>query len=113
MTDDGASRLRWAARHYLPLALTIAAIVMVIAVLRGTPTREGPEYEARALVVATALEVRPDQVPRFANSIFVSGAVAEEAVRSGRLPYEPSELIRDHVELDPVQDNVVVFVEGR
>lgn len=111
---DAASRLVWSIRRYAPLlALLVAAVmaalmVPVLAVAQGEPV-----YEARSLIVATEMGLSPERLPRLAEAMFTDGSVARRAVESGDLPFEPEELIPEHADLEPFEDNVVVRVVGR
>lgn len=112
---DALSRLSWALRRYFWVVGIGTAFALVVAAggsAAFAPREPGTAYQARALVVARTLEVRTDQLPRLATAVFRSTAVAESAVERGALPYDPEDLVPEHAEIDPVQDNVVVFVDG-
>ena len=111
--SDIATRLGWALRTYAPVALLTMALVTALAIGLPLLRTSSPTYRAAAVVVATRLEIRSDQLPRLAAAIFHSGGVAQEAVAEGDLPFEPEELIPDIASLAPVEDNIVLYVEGR
>lgn len=112
---DALSRLSWALRHYfwvIGMATAFALAVAAGGSAAFAPQKPGTAYQARALVVATTLEVRTDQLPRLAAAVFRSTAVAQSAVERGPLPYDPEDLVPDYADIDPLEDNVVVFVDG-
>ncbi|MDP8899833.1 MAG: hypothetical protein M3N33_01535 [Actinomycetota bacterium] len=112
---DALSRLSWALRRYfwvMGMATAFALAVAAAGSAAFAPREPGTAYQARALVVATTLEVRTDQLPRLATAVFRSTAVARAAVRRGALPYVAEDLVPDYADIEPVEDNVVVFVDG-
>lgn len=111
---DAVSRLGWGLRRWWWIPLIVVVLVttpLILLVPRILP--EDPAYEARALVVANELEIRAEQLPRLAETIFTGGQVAEAAVEAGELPWEPRDLIPEHAELEPLQDNILLIVVGR
>ena len=110
--EDVLARLLWALRRY-----AIGVVLVVIAAVAASTllgSRSGPPvYESRALIAATSLRLRPDQLPRLASMVFNTAGVAQAAVAAGDLPYDADDLIPEHAEVDPVEDNILVFVEGR
>lgn len=107
-------RLVWAARRWwwIVLLAFISALILVL----GWGARAGPRgdrYEASALLVAQQLAIRPEQLPRYAESVFSAGSVATEVSESldGRI--EPRDLIPEHIELEPVLGTIALRVIGR
>ena len=112
---DALSRLSWAFRRYfwvLGIGTAVALAVALWGAAAFSPRQPGTTYRARAFVVATTLGLRTDQLPRLATAVFNSKAVAESAVLAGELPYDAEDLIPTHAQIDPVEDNVVIFVDG-
>lgn len=110
--SDAVARLWWGIRRYAAAAvlvvLLVTAAALALPLLRASTTT----YRATAVVVASSLEIRADQLPRLAAAVFDSGVVAEETVAAAGLPVDPTELIPDHARLEPVEDNIVLFVDG-
>jgi capsular polysaccharide biosynthesis protein len=107
------SRLLWALRFHaralgLLALLTLALTALAVALLVLSP----PSYEARAAVIATDLEFSAERVPRLAEAIVQQDAVLEDALARGRLPWDVDELRDEHVEVVPLEDNVLVNVDG-
>jgi hypothetical protein len=107
-------RLVWAARRWwwTVLLAFISALVLVL----GWGARAGPRddrYEASALLVAQQLAIRPEQLPRYAESVFSGGSVSTEVSESlgGRIA--PRDLIPEHIELEPVLGTIALRVIGR
>ncbi len=113
--DDALSRLSWALRRYfwvLGIGTALALAVALWGSAAFSPRQPGTTYRARAFVAATTLTLRTDQLPRLATAVFTSTAVAESAVLRGGLPYDAEDLIPKYAQIDPVADNVVIFVDG-
>lgn len=110
--EDTASRLWWGIRRYaLIFALTIGGAVVILNA--AGPAGFTRDYEASALVIATKQGIPVTAMPKFAETVFDGGSVAERAVSEGRLPIAPNDLIPDFAELEPVEDNIVFRVVGR
>lgn len=113
-TSDPLAAYWWAVRHYRWLAAALAAIALVFA--GGLIIRQQsapPQYEATALVIANELGHSPEQLPRLAEALMAKDSVAEDAIEAGELPWSPRELREEHVELTPLEQNVLIEVTGR
>jgi hypothetical protein len=109
---DALSRLAWAVREWwvVAAACVLFAVTFVVVALAGLGS--SARYEATAIVSARQLTIRPYQLPRFANAVFTSGAVAEAVsdASAGAIPAEDA--VGDHVTLEPVLDTVALRVVG-
>lgn len=105
--------LGWLARRYALLAVVVVVLVSVSGgLVAGSLARSSP-YDAEALVIATELQLRPEQLPRLGESVFTSGSVAR-AVRDGlRLDEDFRTLVPDVIALDPVPESISFVVHGR
>ncbi len=109
-----------AAQIAIALARTfwsLLAVVVAFSLLVGTAVvaqAPAPEYEASALVVANQLAIRPEGLPRFAEAVFQSGAVAERATSGpDALPFRASRLIPEQARLEPFENTVIMAVVGK
>lgn len=113
--DDAASRLGWGIRTYWPW-LVLAFVLTTLLALSGpgnTLLSSERRYEGSALVVATQLQIKPEQLPRAADAIFNGGTVAQRVTEQLDEPIVASDLIPDHVRLEPLTDTIVLRVIGR
>ena len=114
---DAASRLWWGLRRFLPAVVAAAVLGGLIGGVLA-PRAQKERWVAPALVVVERLgdrgEMRSlaEQLPHYAQAVFRNGRVAERAVNVGQLPYEPDELVRRHVRLEPVENTLAVRVAG-
>lgn len=103
----------WLIRHYAPVALavvlltTAAGLAVVSALARSAP------YVATALVIASDVQIRPEQLPRFGESVFASGTVAADVTRDLDLQQDYRTLVPDVIEMDPVPESISFLVHGR
>ena len=107
-----ATRIALILRRYgwIVVLTTLATTLLALQFGPG-PNRES-QYEASAVVVATNLAIRPEGLPRFAQAVFDAGSVAERGRLIGSIPYPASELIPDHVRLEPFENTVALQVTG-
>ena len=111
--NDAFSRLWWGVKRYWPvllLGLVLGLAASGSGVVDDALTST-PRYEATALVVASQLEINPEQLGRTADAIFNGGEVAE-VVAEELGGIDPSEVIPDRVRLEPVVDTVALRVIG-
>lgn len=112
--NDALSRLGWGlARWWWVLLIVVGLVTAPLILLAPRVLPDTPSYEARALVVANELDIRAEQLPRLAETMFTGGNVADRAVDVGQLPWGPRDLIPEHAELEPLQDNILLIVIGR
>lgn len=106
-------RLLWALRFHrralalaalLPLLLTAGAIARLVLA--------PPIYTATAAVIATDLEFSAERVPRLAAAVASQDSVLAEVVRRGQLPWSVDQLRDEHLAVSPIEDNVLIVVEG-
>lgn len=116
MTGVGASadqsQVRWVVRHYGRVVAALVVAALLVATVVTLATRGDARYRATALVIATGVELRPEQIPRFAESVFDSGAVAERVVRAQGLAVDPRQMVPEQIEMDPVPDSIAFDVHG-
>ena len=112
--DNAAARLGLLIKRYGAWVLAATALITVLAVT-VSPRAPGAEsrYETTAVIVAQQLTIRPEGFPRFAEAVFSTGAVRENAVSIGSLPYEPDDLIPERADLQPFENTVALAVVGR
>ncbi|HEX6338326.1 MAG TPA: hypothetical protein VFZ85_15300 [Jiangellaceae bacterium] len=113
-TSDPIAAYWWAVRHYRWLVAVLAALALAFAgILIARQESAPPQYEATALVIANELAHDPEQLPRLAETLLAKDSVAEDAIEAGGLPWTPRELREEHVELTPLEQNVLIEVTGR
>jgi hypothetical protein len=103
--------LWWGLRRYLWILLITIPAAAAIFIAAGS-SGFGRNYEASALVVVSKPTINLAAYPRFVESVFAGGTVAERAVNEGHLSISPARLIPDHAELDPVEENIAFRVIG-
>lgn len=104
-TDSNpVERISWAARHYAPVVAAILGVAVVAALLVGASAGREPRYSSSALVIATQLELRQEQLPSFAESVFSSGAVADKVTARQGLAIDPRRLVPERIAMEPVSD---------
>lgn len=108
---DDSSALMWGLRRYaLPLMALILSVA-VAAVAGAQWLRSNAGYTASALVIATELQVRQEQLPRLGESVFNSGSVARDV--AGTLPTaDHRTLVPDRISLDPIPETIAFHVRG-
>lgn len=111
MTNDDsvATRLSLGAKRYFYVVMIPALLVMGVA-YGAAVSGEEVSYEATAVIVASDLKIRPEGLPRFAESVFAGGEVARAA--SLNLPFSGTDLIPDRARLEPFENTVVLEVVG-
>ncbi len=113
-TSDPIATYWWAVRHYRWLAAALAAMALILAgILIARQQAAPPQYKATALVIANELAHSPEQLPRLAETLLAKDSVAEDAIEAGGLPWSPKELREEHVELTPLEQNVLIEVTGQ
>ena len=113
-TSDPIAAYWWAVRHYRWLVAALAALALAFSgILIARQQSAPPQYEATALVIANELAHSPEQLPRLAETLLAKDSVAEDAIQAGGLPWSPHELREEHVELTPLEQNVLIEVTGR
>lgn len=111
--EDAAARLWWGLRRYAGLVVLVVAGAVALSVAKGSAVADGaPQFRATSLVVASELQLRPEQLPRFASTVFRAGTVARETVARTRVAVPPDELIPAHVTVEPVEGTILVAVTG-
>ena len=111
--SDALTRLAWAARQYAFIVVPLLVNVVTIAFLVTADDRRTQTYTAHAVVVATDLELHPDQLPRLAKSVFAGPTVAARVHTDLRLGEDVPSLIPERLTMEPVTDSVVLEVSGR
>lgn len=106
---DIASTLRYNKWKFIGLALVVIASLNVIAMSREPDV---PQYKAKALVVASELEIRIDAFPRTAVAIFNGGTVARLAANYAGTGISPEDLIPGIVDITPVENTSVVDIDA-
>ncbi len=109
--EDTASRLWWGIRRYLVILLITVPAGAAVFISAGA-SGFGRNYEAAALVVVSKPVLTLTAYARFVESVFAGGSVAERAVSEGRLSLDPSNLIPEHAELQPVEETIAFRVVG-
>jgi capsular polysaccharide biosynthesis protein len=108
------SRLLWALRfHARPLSAAALLTLLLTALAVGRLLLTSPTYTATAAVIATDLEFSAERVPRLAAAVAGQDSVLTDAVRRGGLPWSLEELRDEHVVVTPLEENVLVVIEGR
>jgi len=105
--------LGWALRHYAAVVLAILVVAATLATMMAAVSRQDAQYEATSLVVANDVRLRPEQVPRFAQSVFDSGAVAQTVTLREGLEQDYRTLNPAAIWMDPVPDSITFLVHGR
>lgn len=105
--------LGWALRHYAAVVLAILVVATALATLMAAVSRQDAQYEATSLVVANDVRLRPEQVPRFAQSVFDSGAVAQTVAQREGLDQDYRTLRPSVIWMDPVPESITFLVHGR
>ena len=111
MTNDDsvATRLWLGLKRYWYIVLIPAVLATGLAY--GAAARSSDAlYDATSVIVASDLKIRPEGLPRFAESVFAGGEVARGAAVG--LPYDAADLIPDRVRLEPFENTVVLEVVG-
>ncbi len=111
-TSDVGATWAWGLRRY---GWVVALLVVALGVLVPlAQSRSSDVYEARAQVGPTEPLILPnlDPLPRFAQSVFVNGAVAREVRRLLGLSAD-ARVIPGTVELTTAQDNPVMVVVAK
>lgn len=109
--EDTASRLWWGIRRYFLILLITVPAGAAIFVSAGA-SGFGRSYEAEALVVVSKPVLTLTAYARFVEAVFAGGGVARRAVEDGKLPLDPSNVIPDHAELQPVEETIAFRVVG-
>ena len=113
-TSDPAAAYGWALRHHRWLVVALAALALALAGgLAAWQEAQQPRYEATALVIANSLAHSPEQLPRLAEALLTEDSVAADAIEAGSLPWSPRELREEHVELTPLEQNILIEVTGK
>ncbi|MDP8929573.1 MAG: hypothetical protein M3O70_13630 [Actinomycetota bacterium] len=105
-----ATRLHWSLRNY---AWLVVACVLGFAAIPLAVPAPSPIYEAQALVIARTLEVDPSALPKFAQAVFTSGAVARAVAADPAIGGSPRELIPERLDIVAAEDSIVFPVLGR
>jgi len=105
-----ATRLLWTLRNYG--WLVVACVLGFAAVPLSVPA-PSPMYETQALVITRALEIDPSALPRFAEAVFTSGAVARAVAANPAIGGSPTELIPNRLDIVAPEDSIVFTVLGR
>ena len=105
--------LAWLIRRYLGLTLAIILLTTGAGVAVASALARSSPFEATALVIASDLQIRPEQLPRFGESVFASGTVASEVAQDLGLPEDYRTLVPDVIEVDPVAESISFLVRGR
>lgn len=113
ITSDAFTRLGWAARRYAFVVVPLLVNVVTIAFLVTADDRRTQTFTAKAIVVASDLELHPTQLPRLAKSVFAGPTVAARVHTQLRLDRDTPSLIPERITMEPVADTVVLEVQGR
>jgi len=105
--------LLWLFRHYAVPALVIVLLTTGLGTAAATALAARSPYEATALVIARDLQIEPEALPRFGESVFTSGSVARQVATSQGLDEDYRTLVPDVVDLDPVAESISFLVRGR
>lgn len=112
-SDDQLSwttRLHWSLRNY---AWLVAACILGFAAVPLLVPAPSPTYEAQALVITRALEVDPTALPRFAEAVFTSGAVARAVAANTAIGGGRPEVVEKRLNIVAGEDSVVFRVLAR
>lgn len=112
--DDAAGRVWWGIRRYwwVVVAATLVATGLALTGPARSVVAPDRRYEASALVVATSLQIKPEQLPRAAQAIFNGGTVAEAVADEADVPVDPQGLIPKRVRLEALNDTIALRVIG-
>ena len=111
--DDATARLWWGVRSYWWLVAMSLVLGVGLAFGVGRTGENSRVYRASALIITQRLSIESTQFPSLAEAIFTSGTVANGAVVNGKLPYDPSDLIPTHAQIEPIEDSGALYVIGR
>ena len=107
------SRLLWALRFHGRAVGALALLLLFLtSVAVGGMYVAPPTYTATASLIATDLEFSADRLPRLAEAIYAQDTVLRDAVGRGSLPWTVDDLRDDHSGVTPLEDNVLVNVDG-
>src|SRR4051794_22797704 len=100
----------WARRNRLLLVgwAVIVAVAIPIALL----SRDKPVADAEALVIAQRLDMSLTALPRYGETLFDNGAVAEAVSKKFREGVAFKDIVPDHVSLAVDPDSIVFRVVG-
>lgn len=111
--EDAAARLWWGVRRYAWLVVLVLTTFAVLAAYASTDLAGGAgRFRATSLVVATDLQIRAEQLPRFAATLFASGTVARETAARTGVDVAPDDLIPGSLTVEPVESTILVRVVG-
>jgi hypothetical protein len=108
--NDGRA-VTWALRRHALLLVGIVITSVALALLLAERQRRSPSYTATALVIATDLQVRQEQLPRFGEAVFDAGSVAR-AVADTLPTADYRTLVPERISLDPVMETIAFRVHG-
>ena len=89
--------------------MALGAVVTVVALRHPRP----PDYDAKALVVGSALTISTSSLPQYGDTIFGSGDVAQNVATQLHLKADPASLIPDRIYVESAKDGIVFTVHGR
>ncbi len=106
-------RLAWSVRHYRRVLAALAVVIVgVTGYAAYRVAAEPPTYTATATVLGSKLVHDPSRLARLAATLAASDTVLDDAIARGELPYSSVALSEDHSEVRPLEDNVLVLVDG-
>lgn len=109
--EDAAARLWWGIRHYAWLVVVVLVTFVVLAAKTSADFTDDTEgFRATALVVATELQIKVEQLPRFASTLFEAGTVARETAARADVDVAPDGLIPERVTVEPIEGTILVRV---
>ncbi len=107
---DGTA-MSWAFRRIWYVALAVLGLGVTAGFL-ASQLRSDDRYQATALVTARQLTIKQDQLPRFGEAIFKSGAVARGVAIKEQIRRSPESMIPAVIDVNPLSDTVLFQVFG-
>ena len=107
---DAVGVLRWGIRRYRWLFLACLLLGAVAAPFAAS-TLDKPA-DAEALIIAQRLDMSPDALPRYGETLFDNGQVAEAVAAKFKDGTAFKDIVPNHVSLIADQDSIVFHVVG-
>lgn len=108
--SDAIGVLRWGLRRYWPVFL-VCVLLGAVAAPYVASTLEKPA-DADALVIATRIDMSLTALPRYGETVFDNGQVAQAVSQAVDTGLALKDVIPDHVSLVAEQDSIVFRVVG-
>ena len=108
--SDAIGVLRWGLRRYWPVFL-VCVVLGAVAAPYAASRLEKPA-DADALVIATRIDMSLTALPRYGETVFDNGQVAQAVSQAVDANLSLKDVIPDHVSLVAEQDSIVFRVVG-